>query len=116
MGQHTDATIAANEQNAGEGHVVPAPWGYFIAHAPGWVEPILAWRIGDRDCNAVLPVTATGTYPSQSWVLRPDGRVVYHCIHYGSFVEPYETLEAWAKDNPCPEAERYAGEFMNAVG
>ena len=100
MGQHTDATIAANEENATQGHVVAAPWGYFLLDdrfPDGDPAPILAWRIGkDAECNAVLPVTATGTHSSQCWVLRPDGRAVYHCVHYGSFVAPFETLKGVA--------------------
>ena len=107
MGQHTDATIEANEANAREGYVVAAPWGYFLLEATfpaGDPVPILAWRIGrNAECDAVLPVTATGTHSSQCWVLRPDGKIVWHAVSYGSAAPEYETLEG-AKNRPssCP--------------
>ena len=105
MGQHTDATIEANEANAREGYVVPAPWGFFLLDGrwPDHIEPILAWRIGrDPECNCVLPVTATGTHCSQTYVLFPDGKVRYNAIGYGSAPPDFESLEAWKADCTAP--------------
>jgi len=112
MGQHTDATIEANEADAREGHVVAAPWGYFLLEATfpaGDPVPILAWRIGrNAECDAVLPVTATGTHSSQCWVLRPDGKIVWHAVSYGSAAPEYETLEAWRKEQAINVAHAFS--------
>jgi hypothetical protein len=112
MGQHTDATIKANEDDARKGYVVSAPWGFFLLNErwPNYQEPILAWRIGkDPKCNCVLPVTCTGTHSSQCYVLYPDGRVRYNAVGYGSAPPDYESLAAWKKDM---EGERGSWEVL----
>ena len=49
----------------------------------------------------MLPVTATGTYGSQNYVLCPDGKVRYNAVGYGSAPPDFESLEAWKAD--CAE-------------
>ena len=58
--------------------------------------PILAWRIGrDSECDCVLPVTCLGTHGSQTYVLRPDGKVSWNAVSYGSAAPEYESLAEW---------------------
>jgi hypothetical protein len=101
MGQHTDATIAANEDNAAKhGTVVAAAPGFYLLDErhPESRHPILAWRIGDADCNCVLPVTCTGTHSSQCYVLRPDGSVEYNAMQYGGAVPGYADVGEWERE------------------
>jgi hypothetical protein len=69
-------------------------------HAPECApEPILAWRIGkDSECDCVLPVTCTGTHGSQTYVLRPDGKVSWNAVSYGGAAPEYKSLADWHDD------------------
>jgi hypothetical protein len=97
MGSHTDATIEANEENARGGYVVAAQPGYFLLNENNDEPlPILAWRIGrNSECNCVLPVTCIGTHGSQTYVLRPDGKVSWNAMSYGSAAPEYGSLAEW---------------------
>ena len=105
----TDFSIKANESNAqNSGHVVPAPWGFFLLDEkhPDIMIPILAWRIGDSKCNCVLPVTCIGTHSSRTYVLCPDGKVRWNALSSYSFAAWQEA--EWnfkAMTEPHPMAE-----------
>ena len=90
MVAHIDATIEANEQNAREKPVVAAAPGFYLLPDH---DPILAWRIGEAECNCVLPVTCTGTHDSRVYVLCPDGRVRYNSLSYGSTMSDFPSIE-----------------------
>jgi hypothetical protein len=98
MGSNTDAKIYVNEENARVGYVVAAQPGYFLLNETNADEPlpILAWRIGrDSECDCVLPVTCLGTHGSQTYVLRPDGKVTWNALSYGGAAPEYESLAEW---------------------
>jgi hypothetical protein len=42
-----------------------------------------------------LPVTCLGTHGSQTYVLRPDGKVTWNALSYGGAAPEYESLAEW---------------------